>query len=111
MEGYRTISHRGALLLLLATVIIGGCGPKRSAPNLSEDSLGGDIFELSCERALVHLYQLIEKRSSEEQFPPAKLIEAREYHQMGKELYLKREYELALEIIEAGIKLVQDDSG
>jgi hypothetical protein len=109
MDGYRTRFYRRASYIILAAVIIGGCGPKHSSSDLPDDGYGSDVFELSCERALVHLHQLIEKRSSDDQFPLAKLIEAREYHQMGRELYLQREYVLALEIIEEGIKLVKDD--
>ena len=46
-------------------------------------------------------------RSQEDNFPTAVLAEANELHQIGKELYLEREYALALEFIEQGIQLVK----
>ena len=85
-----------------------GCSPQggSSGPAL-ESTDEQDRLELACEVAIIHLEELIANRSQEDDFPTAILAEANELHQIGKELYLEREYALALEFIEEGIHLIK----
>lgn len=95
-------------LLFLVGLTQMGCSPRggSSEPALeSADEL--NRLELACEVAIIHLEELIANRSQEDNFPTAILAEASELHQIGKELYLEREYALALEFIEEGIHLVK----
>ena len=83
-----------------------GCvsGSNTDAPTADLDR---NPNELTCELALLHFEQLIDARSSEEAFSPAALIEAREIYQISRQLYLEREYQLALQLIEEGMLLVE----
>jgi hypothetical protein len=88
--------------------VLAGCGSggvPEPATGFSDEL---DDLEVACELALLELEQLIVKRSQQPDFPAALLIEARELHQLGQELYLEREYALAMEIIEEGIALVEE---
>lgn len=97
-------------VLTIAGLVLAGCasdGPP--GPNTANAGERGDL-EMTCEMALVQLAELIAKRSSQPDFPTAVLAEARELHSLGKELYLEREYELALTFIEEGLGLVDEES-
>lgn len=84
-----------------------GDAPKPTTNRLADT----DPLRVSCELGLVRLQSLIAKRSTEEGHSVAALVEARELHHMGKELYLEGEYKLALQLIEDGIELVEEESG
>ena len=85
-----------------------GCSPRGGNSEPALESIDEqDRLELACEVAIIHLEELIVNRSQEDDFNTAILAEATELHQIGKELYLEREYALALEFIEAGIPLVK----
>ena len=98
------------IIVVIGSALLGCASnpaPDESTPEVSIDV---DRFQISCELALLRLERLIELRSSEADFPKAVLLEAIELHRLGKELYLEEEYELALEIIEEGIALVEEKS-
>jgi len=99
-------------LLLFAGLAQMGCSPQASNSKAALENVDEqDRLELACEFAIVHLEELIANRSQEDDFPTAVLAEATELHKIGKELYLEREYALALEFIEQGIQLVEDAGG
>ena len=93
-----------ALAILLAAAGVGCASQSDVDPTSSADN---DPGALECELALVRLDGLIAARAEQSDFPAAILIEAREIYQMGRQLYLEREYELALRLIEEGIQLVE----
>ncbi len=108
-----SLCSRGIATLLLigsALALAGACSSKRPAPEPTTGSSEQDRLRVSCEFAILHLERLIAVRLEETDFPLAILLEAQELHQLGKELYLQGEYELALELIEDGIALVKEDS-
>ncbi|UCG52115.1 MAG: hypothetical protein JSW58_00755 [Candidatus Latescibacterota bacterium] len=89
-----------------------GCAPTHDSGGVNGNGvLDRDPLEVSCELALVRLESLIASRSADKSFAPAVLIEAKELHRMGTELYLERQYALALELIEEGILLLEEESG
>ena len=95
-------------MLLLVGCGIWGCAPQRSLDSASSHQR--DRYEISCETGLQRLQQLIDMRSSQTDFPRGALIEAQELFKMGRELYLEREYTLALDMINEGIQLVEEES-
>ena len=102
----------GMALLLLAGLAQMGCSPRTCDSGQAVESIDEqDRLELACELAIIHLEELIANRSKEDNFPTAVLAEANELHEIGKELYLEREYALALEFIEQGIQLVKEAGG
>jgi len=58
--------------------------------------------------ALLELESLIEQKSNDEGTSPAMLMEAREVFRLGRELYLEREYDLALEMVEEAIAMLKE---
>jgi hypothetical protein len=107
----RTSRDATFVSLILAVVVawgVVGCASQGTRDTTSLESGERDTGGVACEMALVHLATLIDKRSGEAGFPPAKLIEARELHAVGRQLYLEREYELALELIEQAIDLLEE---
>ena len=102
---------RLAVAFIVGSALL-ACSSNRGAPGAaSAEPDDRDPLEVSCEIALVHLEQLIESSSNDDDFPEVVLIEAKELHQIGKELYLEQEYALALEFIEEGIRLLEENSG
>lgn len=99
-----------AIVIVIGSTLLGCASNPAPSESTPEVSIDPDRFELTCELALLRLEQLIEQRSADPNFPKAVLIEATELHRLGKELYLEREYVLALEIIEEGISLVEEES-
>jgi len=92
-------------LLLVAVVLAAGVGCAR-APT-SEPDVERSADEMLCARALLQLDQRIascEKAGA----PAAVIVEAREIYRMSRELYLQRDYELALQLIEEGMRLFEN---
>lgn len=100
--------HRAyrAVLIITIGLVVGGCASH--APPLPNHNSTPASFEVSCELALIQLQQLIEEILHDSSFPAATLAEALELRQLGTALYLERDYELALEILEEGISLLED---
>lgn len=86
---------------------LAGCASNRTPGPSSEVMVD---YRVSCEIALARLERLIGQRSRQDGFPEARLLEATELQTLGRELYLEREYALALEMIEEGIKLLEEKS-
>lgn len=77
----------------------------------SADVIESESIDLSCEIALRRLDDLIDQCPSRPNCPEARLFEAKELRRLGRQLYLEREYEFALELIGEGIELLQETSG
>jgi len=96
----------GSIAFVVAWGVVGCVSPPPSDDSL--DATQKDPIEFACEIAMIELERMIEQRSTEADFPAAALIEAQELHRMGKQLYLEREYVLALELIEEAIDLLEE---
>jgi hypothetical protein len=108
----RRIERDHALLTALLVSVVGiaacsfGCageGPRAPADRPPEEM----ALEKTCGLALLRLEELIDLRSTDGAWPAADIAEAEALHSTGKELYLQREYELSLELVERGIALLQ----
>jgi lipoprotein NlpI len=86
-----------------------GCVSQQSGEPSFTNMEDEDQTEFACEVALIRLRQLIERRTSEKDFPTAVLLEASELYDLGKELYLEWEYRLALELIEEAIEMLEGE--
>ncbi len=100
---------RKPIPILIIASALWGCASTRIPEPASE--IDRDHFEVTCEIALLRLERLIEMRAAQKTFPLAMLLEAKELQKIGKQLYLEREYALALELIGQGIELVEEDRG
>jgi len=65
-------------------------------------------MEIACEMALLQLERLIEAKSRSGGVSAAMLAEAREVFRLGSELYLEREFELALEMVDEAIDMLKE---
>jgi hypothetical protein len=97
----------GALALLVVALSTWGCASTQP-PEVAESVESPDAYRVSCEASLIELERLLALRSSQDDFPKDALIEAQELYRLGRELYLEREYVLALDMIEEGIQLVEE---
>ena len=108
------VGRLGITLLILIVAALAGCtthqetGASRAPDNRVEER---DPLEVSCEVALMQLGDLLAERSGDRSFSAAVLVEAKELHNMGRELYLEGEFSLALELVEQGIRLLKEESG
>lgn len=100
---------RSTSLALLIGLALWGCGSLHSGEPSSLDSQYRDL-EVTCELALMRLQKSIDRRTSQAGFSPVALLEARELHRIGTQLYLEGEYILALEMLEEGIHLLEEES-
>lgn len=98
---------RRGCIVFAALCLVAACAPPGPASLGGESEGPRDADVIACEGALLALERLIDERSSWAGFPSTVLFEARELHHMGKQLYLEREYSLALEMIEEGIRLIE----
>jgi hypothetical protein len=89
-------------------LILFGCGPPAAGNGISSGPTDRDQIEIACEMALLQLERLIEERSRLGGVSVAMLAEAREVLRLGKELYLEREYELALEMVDEAIGMLKE---
>lgn len=91
-----------------AAVLTGsGCSP-RSDPSGGTSTLSQKSpLEKECERELLYLDSLLESRRRSADFPPAAMAEATELRRTAMELILDEEYELALEMIDEAIALLE----
>ena len=90
----------------IAAVIVFSCScASRSAgphPGTAQPAI-----EIACEEGLIRLAELIDARSREATTDPGVLAEATALSRMARELYLEREYELALELIDEAVQLLE----
>lgn len=98
----------GVFAPLIAGLVLAGCASSHPAKSFDSAEDGTDSYRVSCEASLIELERLIALRVSQEDFPRDALLEAQELHRLGRELYLERDYILALELIEEGIQLVEE---
>ena len=111
MTTYRLrTSGRSVSIAFVIGSILFGCSSHRAGDTHVATPDERDQVEIACEIALLQLEGLIEKRLSQNGFPLAVLIEARELQRMGKELYLEREYELALQLIAEAIEMLEEEN-
>ena len=89
-------------------LVLLGCGPPPAHDNVPVDPPERDQAEIACEMALLELESLIEEKSAEKDVSAAVLAEAQELFRLGRELYLEREYELALEMVEEAIDILKE---
>ena len=98
------------VILVLSGLALAACVSSRAPGPALEVTGDADHDRLSCEIALLKLERLIQQRSSQDRFPAAALLEATELQRIGRELYLEGEYTLGLEMIEEGIRLLEEKS-
>jgi len=101
--------HRTAALGAAVFLWLLGCSQNSAVPPEAgpEPTPAIDIaLELDCERELAYLDALIARRAEDAGFPQATLIEVRELRRTAAELYLMREFVLALEFIGEAVALL-----
>ena len=106
------VARAGLIIAALAATgfTLTGCSHKHAGQSVSGVVTEADRDQVSCEVGLLRLARLIQQRSSQARFSEVALLEARELHQLGRELYLEGEYALAREMIEEGIRLLEEQS-
>ena len=93
---------------IAATVVTGsGCSPRSDSSGDVGSYSQNSPLEKECERELLYLDSLIESRRRTAGFPPAAMAEATELRRSAMELILDEEYELALELIDEAIALLE----
>lgn len=95
-------------VVLSMAVTLWGCASTQPGDTAATYPTDRAPSEVACELALIKLAGLIEQRSSQGTISPAALAEATELYRLGKQLYLEREYDLALELAEEGIQLLEE---
>ena len=82
------------------------CASQPAADPTTKSPQEQDPTEVACEIALVELEHKIER--SQGNVGVAALAEARELYRFARRLYLEREYELALELIDEALELLEE---
>ena len=95
----------GVLVIVIAITFC-ACASQPAADSTTKSPQNQDPIEVACEIALVELEQQIER--SQENVGAAALAEVRELYRFAKRLYLEREYELALELIDEALALLEE---
>jgi len=95
--------------LILPVFPLSSCAPRGDAISAEEKAEQSDLAA-ECASQLVYLADLIEAEDGGGDAPRSTLIEARELYELGKELYLKRDFRLALDLIEEALQLLQETS-
>lgn len=100
-------SRERCWIALIALASLGCSSPRQAidVPSFAPDDEWR--LEETCERELLRLHALIEKRTGQRSFSRSVIIEAEELLELSEELYLEREYALALRFIEDGIRLLE----
>jgi hypothetical protein len=101
------IRTAGRNVLLLTGILAWGCASNGATPPAASTA-DRHQEEINCELALEELAQMIALRSRQRDFSQAALTEAQEHYALARELYLEREYALAIELIEDGIDLLKE---
>jgi len=97
-----------AVCAIAATVVTGsGCSPRSDATGDAGSLSQKSPLEIQCERDLLYLDSLLESRRRTGDFPAAAMAEATELRRTAMELILDEEYELALELIDEAIALLE----
>ena len=99
---------RGLAVLLLVTIVAGSLGCSHAGSSAESGQVDRHPDEISCEMGLLRLERLIEERAADGDVMQSVIVEAREIYEMSRELYLQREYILALDLIEEGIQLFEN---
>jgi hypothetical protein len=100
-----------AVCVLAAVVVSGsGCSPRSQSPGDAGFVSQKSPLEKECERELLHLDSLLESRRRTADFPAAAIAEATELRRSAMELILDEEYELALELIDEAIALLEPNN-
>jgi len=93
---------------IAAALVTGsGCSPRDDLPGESGTYSQKSPLEKECERELLYLDSLIETRGRIPDFSAAAMAEATELRRSAMELILDEEYELALELIDEAIALLE----
>ena len=112
MKTARSSPVQGCVVLALATGLIllnlWGCATAPSGETTVTDPTDRTPTEVACEVALLKLSGLIENHSGQNTVASGALAEAIELYRLGRQLYLEREYDLALELAEEGIELLEE---
>jgi hypothetical protein len=98
--------HVPVVLVIVAT--LWGCSSAPPKDTAAASPTDRTASEVACELALIKLAGLIEAQSAHKTVSSAVFAEATELYRLSKELYLEREYELALELAEEGIELIEE---
>jgi hypothetical protein len=95
--------------MILPVFSLWSCSPRGSA-NSAAGTAEESGLATECSSQLIYLANLIEVKEIERDFPASALIEAKELYELGEELYLKRDFRLALDLIEEALQLLQETS-
>jgi hypothetical protein len=91
--------------VLGAAIAPTGCAPHYVEPASDENNA---TLESLCERSLQELDALIETKATDDRFPTSALAEARALRDAAADLYLDGRSELALDLIDEAIALLEN---
>jgi hypothetical protein len=97
--------------VLAAVLTCSACAPSH---NLTEDPSFAredrDNIESACQSQLTYLNAMIANYFPYDETTRLNLIEAKELYNISEELYLRKDYSLALELIDKAIKIIEESS-
>jgi hypothetical protein len=104
--------YRISRLFALAVLVLLGlntCSTRHDSAGLSPaDPRVNSPLEIECERELVHLDALIEARRMDGRLRAEVLAEVIELRRAAGELFMRGEFELALELVEEAVSMLEE---
>lgn len=109
MNKFSKYSNRWVAVLLVPLMAgLSDCSPRSSSSgDLTRESRNSSPLEQECGRELLYLDTLIETKRRDRHFPAALMAEAVELRRAAGELFLKDDFELALDLIDEAISLLK----
>jgi hypothetical protein len=110
MTGMETLLFgRGrGFMILTGFLLLGLACSSGPVPELNPSSGSDEILlQLTCEKNLSYLRVLIADKQANNNIPAFRIIEAQEIFRSAEFLYLQQEYELATELIENAIEILE----
>ena len=94
----------GSVICMTLLVTL-GCSPRAASLRPSPED---PHSALACERELVFVDTILARCDSDPSFPRGRLAEAKELRNMAVELYLERDFVLALELLAEAVSILKE---
>jgi hypothetical protein len=97
-----------AVMVAVALVCGPGCSARTASPRVAATELESNrTLMVECEREFLYLGSLIETKRRDRDFPAVVLAEVIALRRAAGELFFDGEYELALELIDEAVSLLE----
>ena len=96
------------MLLGCIAAAIAGCTHSNTTPPGSLNATDTSLIEAACEDNLLYLGTVIKELSAKKGPADARLVEAMEIYRLAESLYLQKQFELASELIEDAISILEE---